>query len=42
LEILHGLALYSMIGRPEISKIYKINQIVQQTDDYQQYDAMVG
>jgi hypothetical protein len=42
LEILHGLALYSMIGRPEISKIHKVNQIVQQTEDYQQYDAMVG
>jgi hypothetical protein len=42
LEILHGLALYSMIGRLEISKMHKVNQIVQQIDDYQQYDAMVG
>jgi hypothetical protein len=31
-----------MIGRPEISKIRKVNQIVQQAEDYQQYDAMVG
>jgi hypothetical protein len=31
-----------MIGRPETSKIHKVNQIVQQTDDYQQYDAMAG
>jgi hypothetical protein len=42
LEILHGLALYSMIGRPKISKIHKVNQIVQQIEDYQQYDAMAG
>jgi hypothetical protein len=27
LEVLHRLALYSMIGRPETSKIHKINQI---------------
>jgi hypothetical protein len=26
LEILHRLALYSMIGRPKISNIHKINQ----------------
>jgi hypothetical protein len=31
-----------MIGRPEISKIHKANQIVQQTENYLQYDAMVG
>jgi hypothetical protein len=42
LEILHGLALYSMIDRPKISKIHKVNQIVQLTEDYQEYDAMVG
>jgi hypothetical protein len=42
LEILHGLALYSMIGKPEISNIHKINKIVQQTEDYPQYDAMAG
>jgi hypothetical protein len=42
LEILHQLALYLMIGRPEISNIHKINKIVQQTEDYQQYDAMAG
>jgi hypothetical protein len=35
LEIFHGLALYSMIGRPETSNIHKINQTGQQTDDYQ-------
>jgi hypothetical protein len=29
-----------MIGKPETSKIYKINKTVQQTEDYQQYDAM--
>jgi hypothetical protein len=40
LEILHGLAFYSMIGRPETSNIHKINQTEQQTDDYQQSDAM--
>jgi hypothetical protein len=27
LEVLHRLALYSMIGRPETSNIHKINQI---------------
>jgi hypothetical protein len=42
LEILHRLALYLMIGRPETSNIHKINKIVQQTEDYQQYDAMAG
>jgi hypothetical protein len=26
LEILHGLALYSKIGRPETSNIHKINK----------------
>jgi hypothetical protein len=26
LKILHGLALYSMIGRSETSNIHKINQ----------------
>jgi hypothetical protein len=31
-----------MISRPEISKINKVNQIVQQTEGYQQYDAMAG
>jgi hypothetical protein len=35
LEILHRLALYSMIGRPEISNIRKINQTEQQTEEYQ-------
>jgi hypothetical protein len=29
-----------MIGRPETSNIHKINQTEQQTNDYQQYDAM--
>jgi hypothetical protein len=28
LEILHRLALYLMIGRPETSNIHKINKIV--------------
>jgi hypothetical protein len=42
LEILHRLALYLMIGRLETSNIHKINKIVQQTEDYQQYDAMAG
>jgi hypothetical protein len=42
LKILHRLALYLTIGRPEISNIHKINKIVQQTEDYQQYDAMAG
>jgi hypothetical protein len=42
LETLHGLALYSKIGRPKTSNIHKINKIVQQIDDYQQYDAMAG
>jgi hypothetical protein len=42
LEILHGLALYLTIGRPETSNIHKINKIVQQIEDYQQYDAMAG
>jgi hypothetical protein len=42
LEVLHRLALYSMIGRPETCKIHKINKKkVQQIEDYQQYDAMV-
>jgi hypothetical protein len=40
LKILHGLAFYSKIGRPEISNIHKINTLVQQTEDYQQFDAM--
>jgi hypothetical protein len=40
LKIFHGLALYSKIGRPETSNIHKINTLVQQTDDYQQFDAM--
>jgi hypothetical protein len=35
LEILHRLALYSMIGRPETSNIHKINQTEQQTKEYQ-------
>jgi hypothetical protein len=35
LEVLHQLALYSMIARPETSKIQKINKIVLQTEDYQ-------
>jgi hypothetical protein len=30
-----------MIGRLETSKVHKVNQIVQQKEDYQQYDAMV-
>jgi hypothetical protein len=42
LEILHWFALYLTIGRPKTSKIHKINKIAQQTDDYQQYDAMAG
>jgi hypothetical protein len=29
-----------MIGMPETSKVHKVNQIEQQTNDYQQYDAM--
>jgi hypothetical protein len=29
-----------MIGRPETRKRTKINKIEQQTEDYQQYDAM--
>jgi hypothetical protein len=40
LEVLHWLTLYSTIGRPKTSKIDKINKIVQQIEDYQQYDAM--
>jgi hypothetical protein len=40
LEILHRLALYLMISRPEISNIHKINQTEQHTEEYQQYDAM--
>jgi hypothetical protein len=40
LEILHRLTLYSMIGRPETNNIRKINQTEQQTEEYQQYDAM--
>jgi hypothetical protein len=35
MEILHRLALYSMIGRPETSNIHKINQTKQQTEEYQ-------
>jgi hypothetical protein len=31
-----------MIGRPETGNIHKINKIVQETEDYQQYDAMSG
>jgi hypothetical protein len=42
LKILHGLALYVTIGRPETSNIHKINKIVQQIEDYQQYDAKAG
>jgi hypothetical protein len=42
LEILHWLALYLTIGRPETSNIHRLNKIVQQTEDYQQYDAMAG
>jgi hypothetical protein len=42
LEILHRLALYLTIGRPETINIHEINKIVQQTEDYQQYDAMAG
>jgi hypothetical protein len=42
LEILHRLALYLMIGRPETSNIHKINKIVKQTEDYQQCGAMAG
>jgi hypothetical protein len=39
LEILHRFDLYLTIGRPKTSKIQKI---VHQTEDYQQYDAMAG
>jgi hypothetical protein len=39
LEILHRVALYSTISRPEISNIRKINQAEQQIEEYQ-YDAM--
>jgi hypothetical protein len=35
LEILHRLALYSTIGRPETSNIHKINQTEQQIEEYQ-------
>jgi hypothetical protein len=42
LESLYRLALYLTIGRPKTSNIHKINKIVQQTEDYQQYDAMAG
>jgi hypothetical protein len=42
LEILYRLALYLTIGTPETSNIHKINKIVQQTEDYPQYDAMAG
>jgi hypothetical protein len=42
LKILYQLALYLTIGRPETRNIHKINKIVQQTEDYQQYDTMVG
>jgi hypothetical protein len=35
MEILHRLALYSMIGRPETSNIHKINLTKQQTEEYQ-------
>jgi hypothetical protein len=42
LKILYRLALYLTIGRPETSNIHKINKIVPQTEDYQQYDTMVG
>jgi hypothetical protein len=42
LEILHWLARYLTIGRLETSNIHKINKIVQQAEDYQQYDAMAG
>jgi hypothetical protein len=39
LEILKWLALYSMIGRLEISKRTKLNKTEQQSEDNQQYDA---
>jgi hypothetical protein len=42
MEILYRLALYLTIGRPKTSNIHKINKIVQQTEDYQQYDAIAG
>jgi hypothetical protein len=42
LEILYRLALHLTIGKLETSNIHKINKIVQQTEDYQQYDAMAG
>jgi hypothetical protein len=35
MEILHWLALYSMISRPETSNICKINQIEQKIEEYQ-------
>jgi hypothetical protein len=35
LEVLHLLALYSTIGRPETSNIHKINQTEQQTEEFQ-------
>jgi hypothetical protein len=31
-----------MISRPETSKVHKVNKIVQQKEDYQQYDAIAG
>jgi hypothetical protein len=31
---------YSMISRPETSKVHQINKIEQKIEDYQQYDAM--
>jgi hypothetical protein len=40
LEILQQFVLYATIDKPEISNIHRINKIVQQIEDYQQYDAM--
>jgi hypothetical protein len=40
LEILQQFVLYVTIDKPEISNIHIINKIVQQIEDYQQYDAM--
>jgi hypothetical protein len=31
-----------MIGKPETGNIHQLNKIVQQTEDYQQYDTMAG
>jgi hypothetical protein len=40
LEILRQLILYVTIDIPETKNIHKINQIEQQTQEFQQYDAM--